>query len=113
MSDGEVSLVTPAYKSVRYLGDHVDQVMAFFERAGIDGEVVVADDGSLDGTADSVTESDRIRVLRLPHQGKGAAVRAGIAASGPATSTPPLPFGAGALMRAMRPRGRLVRQGRR
>lgn len=79
MRDAKVSLVIPAYDSVRYLGDHVGQVMAFFERAGIDGEVVVADDGSLDGTADSVTESDRIRVLRLPHQGKGAAVRAGMA----------------------------------
>jgi glycosyltransferase involved in cell wall biosynthesis len=79
MSTVEVSLVIPAYNSARYLGDTVDRIRSFFERAGIDGEVVVADDGSTDGTADSVTVSDRVRVLRLPHAGKGAAVRAGMA----------------------------------
>lgn len=81
MSGAEVSLVIPAFNSVRYLADNVDRVRAFYERAGIDGEIVVADDGSTDGTAGSVTESERVRVLRLPHRGKGAAVRAGMAAT--------------------------------
>jgi dolichyl-phosphate beta-glucosyltransferase len=79
MSTVEVSLVIPAYNSARYLRDTVDRIRSFYERAGIDGEVVVADDGSTDGTADSVTVSGRVRVLRLPHAGKGAAVRAGMA----------------------------------
>ena len=65
----------------RYLAKNVDRVREFFERAGVDGEVIVADDGSTDGTADSVPESERIHVLRLPHGGKGAAVRAGMAAT--------------------------------
>ena len=47
----------------------------------IDGEVVVADDGSTDGTADTIRRDDRLRVLRLEHGGKGAAVRAGMAAA--------------------------------
>jgi glycosyltransferase involved in cell wall biosynthesis len=81
MSRVEVSLVIPAFNSVRYLRDNVDRIRAFYERAGLDGEVVVADDGSTDGTADSLTASDRVRVLRLPHGGKGAAVRAGMAAT--------------------------------
>lgn len=81
MSSAEVSLVIPAFNSVRYLADNVRQVRAFFERAGLAGEIVVADDGSTDGTADSITEADRVRVLRLPHRGKGAAVRAGMAAT--------------------------------
>ena len=81
MTGAEVSLVIPAFNSVRYLSANVDRIKAFFEDAGIDGEIVVADDGSTDGTAGSIVESERIRVLRLPHGGKGAAVRAGMAAT--------------------------------
>jgi dolichyl-phosphate beta-glucosyltransferase len=81
MTAPAVSLVIPAFNSAGYLNDNVLRVRDFFSRAGIDGEIVVADDGSTDGTADSVTASDRIRVLRLPHRGKGAAVRAGMAAT--------------------------------
>ena len=81
MTGPAVSLVIPAYNSARYLNDNVLRVSDFYARAGIDGEIVVADDGSTDGTADSVTQSERVRVLRLPHHGKGAAVRAGMAAT--------------------------------
>lgn len=81
MTGAEVSLVIPAFNSAPYLSDNVDRVRTFYERAGIDGEIVVADDGSTDGTAASVAESERVRVLRLPHRGKGAAVRAGMAAT--------------------------------
>jgi dolichyl-phosphate beta-glucosyltransferase len=81
MTRPTVSIVIPAYRSASYLNDNVQRVQAFLTAAGIDGEVIVADDGSPDGTADSVTESDRVRVLRLPHGGKGAAVRAGMAAT--------------------------------
>lgn len=79
MSEVDVSLVIPTYNSVGYLRDNVDRVMAFFDGTGIVGEVVVADDGSTDGTADSLGASDRVRILRLPHAGKGAAVRSGMA----------------------------------
>jgi dolichyl-phosphate beta-glucosyltransferase len=81
MTAADVSLVMPAFNSVAYLSANVDRVKAFYEQAGIDGEVVVADDGSTDGTASSVAESERVRVLRLPHRGKGAAIRAGMAAT--------------------------------
>jgi dolichyl-phosphate beta-glucosyltransferase len=81
MTPPEVSLVIPAFNSVGYLGANVRRVSDFYRRAGIDGEIVVADDGSTDGTANSIPETDRIRVLRLPHGGKGSAVRAGMAAT--------------------------------
>ena len=81
MNNAQISVVIPAFNSVRYLADNVSRVMTFFEHAGVDGEVVVADDGSTDGTADSIAESERVRVLRLEHRGKGAAVRAGISAT--------------------------------
>jgi dolichyl-phosphate beta-glucosyltransferase len=81
MSRREFSLVLPAFHSAAYIGDHVTRVTRFFETAGIDGEVVVADDGSTDGTADAVPESADVRVLRLPHRGKGHAVRQGMMAA--------------------------------
>lgn len=74
-----VSLVVPAFNSARYLAGNVERILAFYDETGIDGEVIVADDGSTDGTADTVVESERVRVLRLAHRGKGAAVRAGMA----------------------------------
>lgn len=81
MNRPALSLVIPAYNSATYLAGNVDRARTFFERAGIDGEIVVVDDGSTDGTADSVGRSDRVRVLRVPHRGKGAALRAGMAAT--------------------------------
>jgi glycosyltransferase involved in cell wall biosynthesis len=79
MSHAAVSIVIPAFNSARYLAANVDRLLAFYDEASIDGEVVIADDGSSDGTANTVVESGRVRVLRLPHRGKGAAVRAGMA----------------------------------
>lgn len=76
-----VSLVIPAWNSRAYLDGNVRSALAFFATHGIDGEVVVADDGSTDGTADSVTAGPDVRVLRLPHGGKGAALRAGMLAA--------------------------------
>ena len=81
MSRREFSLVLPAFHSAEYIGDHVTRATRFFEAAGIDGEVIVADDGSTDGTADAVPEASDVRVLRLPHRGKGHAVRQGMTAA--------------------------------
>ncbi len=76
-----VSVVIPACNSRAYLDANVRAVLAFLDEHGIDGEVVVADDGSTDGTADSVRPAPNVRVLRLPHRGKGAALRAGMVAA--------------------------------
>lgn len=55
----------------------------------LDAEIVVADDGSTDDTPEIVREAGQtlgsshlvVRYLRLPHRGKGAAVRAGVLAA--------------------------------
>jgi dolichyl-phosphate beta-glucosyltransferase len=55
----------------------------------MEGEIILADDGSTDATADlfhraKVAHSHlglSFKVLRLPHRGKGAAVRAGVQAA--------------------------------
>jgi dolichyl-phosphate beta-glucosyltransferase len=81
VSGPAVSLVIPAYNSSGYLDANVSRVLDFYARAGVEGEIVVVDDGSTDGTAESVAADARVRVLRRPHAGKGAALRAGMMAT--------------------------------
>jgi glycosyltransferase involved in cell wall biosynthesis len=99
-----LSLVIPAWNSGAFLASSVETALAFFARSGIDGEVVVADDGSTDGSAASLPADPRVRVLSLPHGGKGAALRAGmLAASGEirAFTDADLPYGLEPLLLAM------------
>jgi dolichyl-phosphate beta-glucosyltransferase len=85
-----LSIVLPAYNEAERLPPALDELFAYLRATtdlprGI--EVLVVDDGSTDGTADIITArpemSDpddllRLRVLRVPHGGKGSAVRAGM-----------------------------------
>lgn len=76
-----VSVVIPTYNRRALLPQAVDSVRA--QTFG-DWELIVADDGSTDGSADAVEAlgDPRVRVLRLPHIGNVASVRnAGVAAS--------------------------------
>lgn len=75
----EVSVVMPAFNSARYIDTNVGRVLEFFAANGIDGEVIVVDDGSTDETATSIRQHDAVRVVRIAHAGKGAALRAGMA----------------------------------
>ena len=83
----ELSIVIPAYNEHERLSRSLEILCAYLARSGHrDAEVIVVDDGSTDATADLVREwSVRWPALRLhqlrPNQGKGAAVRAGVAAS--------------------------------
>lgn len=87
----DLSLVLPAYDEAERIGPALDELFAFLAAPAGSGlgsvEVIVVDDGSSDGTADLVearpearasTPSASLRVLRVPHGGKGAAVRAGM-----------------------------------
>jgi dolichyl-phosphate beta-glucosyltransferase len=105
VSRHELSLVMPAFNSAAYVDPNVATVLEFFRRTGIAGEVVVADDGSTDGTADAIRPTPNVRVLRLPHHGKGAALRAGmLAATGEirAFTDSDLPYGTDLLPLALR-----------
>ncbi|HEU4975923.1 MAG TPA: glycosyltransferase family 2 protein [Baekduia sp.] len=78
-----VSIIVPAYGEAATIGEVVERALAL---EGLDLEVVVVDDGSTDGTADAARAAargdERLRVLTHErNQGKGAAVRTGIAAS--------------------------------
>ncbi|WP_324789870.1 dolichyl-phosphate beta-glucosyltransferase [Streptomyces sp. H51] len=83
----DLSVVIPAYNEERRLGPTLDAVTRYLgENEGRWGtwEVVVADDGSSDGTGDLVTEREdpRVRLVADPrNRGKGSALRLGVAAS--------------------------------
>ena len=104
MTAPELSLVMPAFNSAGYIDGNVGVVLDFFRDAGIDGEVIVADDGSTDGTPDAVRAAANVRVLRLRHGGKGSALRAGMVAAGGdirGFTDADLPYGVGAIPLAL------------
>lgn len=45
----ELSIVMPCLNEVLTLGKCIDQASAFLRRTGIKGEILVADNGSVDG----------------------------------------------------------------
>src|SRR5467141_3895715 len=81
MSHGvEVSVVIPCLNEANSLPYCVDKAMKAFREAGLSGEVVVADNGSTDGSI-QIAEERGARVIRVTERGYGAALRAGIAAA--------------------------------
>ncbi|MHC3471584.1 glycosyltransferase [Streptomyces sp. 7R007] len=81
----DLSVVIPAYNEERRLGPTLDAVTRYLrDNESREWEIVVADDGSADGTRDLVTsrEDPRIRLVASPrNRGKGHALRLGVAAS--------------------------------
>ena len=99
-----LTIVVPAYNEAERIRPALDELFGYLRRGGPpraggrssdelgDWDVLVVDDGSTDATAALVqarpeaspTETGttpRLRVLRRPHEGKGAAVRAGMLAA--------------------------------
>ena len=80
----ELSIIIPAYDEARKIAADVDAAGVFLADNAIDGEIIVVDDGSTDGTGDAALRG--MPQFRIPltvitlqhHAGKGAAVRAGI-----------------------------------
>lgn len=86
MSRPRLSVVIPAYNEQRRLPATLDGWREFLDGQPYEAEVLVADDGSTDGTAavvDGASERDgRVRLVRLErNQGKGGAVREGVLAA--------------------------------
>jgi glycosyltransferase involved in cell wall biosynthesis len=76
----EVSVVIPCLDEANSLAYCVDKAVAAFRASGLSGEVIVADNGSTDGSI-QIAEEHGARVVRVPERGYGAALRAGIAAA--------------------------------
>jgi len=78
----ELSIVMPCLNEAGSVGTCVEKASAFLRRAGIRGEVIVADNGSTDGSIE-IAESLGAKVVRVERPGYGAALTGGFkAASG-------------------------------
>src|SRR3954468_16581880 len=83
-----LSVVIPAYNEASRIERTLDRTVEYLDNRGETWEIVVADDGSRDHTAEIVQRyikshgDSRVRVVALPqNRGKGAALRAGVAAT--------------------------------
>jgi Glycosyl transferase family 2 len=76
----DVSVVIPCLNEANSLALCIDKAVGAMRKAGLAGEVIVADNGSGDGSIE-IAEKQGARVIHVPERGYGAALRAGIAAS--------------------------------
>ena len=70
----------PCLNEAETLAVCIRKARAFLERSGIDGEVVIADNGSTDGSQD-IAVSNGARVVPIPVRGYGSALIGGIRAA--------------------------------
>ncbi len=80
MENIELSVVMPCLNEERTLGTCIDKALACFERLGVQGEVVIADNNSTDNSA-SIAIAHGARVVHATQPGYGAAILAGIDAT--------------------------------
>ncbi|HWM43036.1 MAG TPA: glycosyltransferase family 2 protein [Burkholderiales bacterium] len=70
----------PCLNEAATIGSCIAKARGFLERAGIEGEVLIADNGSNDGSC-ALAERAGARVVKVAERGYGAALAGGIAAA--------------------------------
>ncbi|HVM76060.1 MAG TPA: glycosyltransferase [Candidatus Saccharimonadales bacterium] len=81
MSDQlDVSVVIPCLNEANSLSFCIGKAQGALQKSGLRGEVIVADNGSTDGSIE-IAESHGARVVHVKERGYGAALKAGIATS--------------------------------
>ena len=76
----ELSIVMPCLNEAETLAVCVDKAQGYLDRSGVVGEVVVADNGSTDGSQD-IARAHGARVIDVPAKGYGSALMGGIEAA--------------------------------
>jgi hypothetical protein len=76
----ELTVLMPCLNEARTLGSCIRAAQDFLQQAGVAGEVLVADNGSSDGSAEIAREAGA-RLVRVAQRGYGAALLAGIEAA--------------------------------
>jgi glycosyltransferase involved in cell wall biosynthesis len=76
----ELSIVMPCLNEMETVGICVGKAIGWMERAGVDGEVIVADNGSTDGSQ-QLAEAAGARVIPVAERGYGSALMGGINAA--------------------------------
>ncbi|HEX3065521.1 MAG TPA: glycosyltransferase family 2 protein [Candidatus Polarisedimenticolia bacterium] len=82
MSGGEIELtiLMPCLNEAATVGRCVEKAKGYLARAGVSGEILIADNGSTDGSQ-GLAEAAGARVIAVERRGYGAALQAGIAAA--------------------------------
>ena len=80
----ELSIVMPCLNEAETIAACIEKGLGFLEREGVAGEVVVADNGSTDGSQ-HIARQLGARVVDVPTRGYGAALIAAISARADAT----------------------------
>jgi glycosyltransferase involved in cell wall biosynthesis len=78
--DCELSIVMPCLNEAQTLGICIDKAYNFINSYHICGEVVIADNGSTDGSPE-IAQAHGARVVHVPIRGYGSALREGIIAA--------------------------------
>jgi glycosyltransferase involved in cell wall biosynthesis len=76
----EISVVMPCLNERETVGECVRMAIAVLREAGIGGEVIVADNGSTDGSRE-IVQAEGARVVSVPEKGYGNALKTGILAA--------------------------------
>src|SRR5215470_12656986 len=76
----ELTILMPCLNEAETISTCVTKAKSFLARAGIAGEVLIADNGSSDGSV-ALAQRDGARVIAVAERGYGAALRAGVAAA--------------------------------
>src|SRR5690554_3745884 len=76
----ELSIVMPCLNEAETLAVCINKAQSFFERENISGEVIIADNGSTDGSQKIATELNAT-VVNRPEIGYGSGLRGGIEAA--------------------------------
>lgn len=76
----ELSVVLPCLNEAETLGRCIEQAEQVMEENGIPGEVIVADNGSTDGSRE-IAERMNARLIRVEERGYGSALAGGIGAA--------------------------------
>jgi hypothetical protein len=76
-AEPELSILMPCLNEARTLGPCIEKAHSFLAQHGVSGEVIVADNGSTDGST-KIAAKLNARVVNVPLRGYGAALAAGI-----------------------------------
>jgi glycosyltransferase involved in cell wall biosynthesis len=80
LAELELTILMPCLNEAETLAICIAKAQGFLERSGVPGEVVIADNGSTDGSQRIATDAGA-RVVDVPARGYGAALAAGIEAA--------------------------------
>ena len=80
MTSVELTILMPCLNEAETLATCIRKAQSFLSHSGVQGEVLIADNGSNDGSQ-AIAQAEGARVVPIPQRGYGAALIGGIAAA--------------------------------